>query len=306
MGFKTLPYPQNVETTLCVELVYTVLCIKSIEFYLRYSYCYLTCDNYIYILYFLIILSSDKMFFSCSSVPGYFSSRPPLSIFLLSLLGLAAALMMLGVFCHHKTDIQDDVLDWPRLLRGMSGLRYCLGNSSQQNTAGTGVVRASLGSVPVLMEGDISSTGRLDLTLLGLPSPHNITVSLQAEAGQVCLTVESSEPILLSHLKNESVGTSSCRTPDRQLRTWTAHKRQHLPHQWCQQPGEQQLQIKLGIMSGLETFLTQDQRDVMYSHLMTTSVIIILLCLLVVLWAGVRRDTRDSLTLLPTSDSEDM
>ena len=59
-------------------------------------------------------------------------------------------------------------------------------------------------------------------------------------------------------------------------------------------------------MPGLETLLTQDQRDVMYSHLMTTSVVIIILCLLMVLWAGVRRDTRDSLTLLPTSDSEDM
>ena len=156
-------------------------------------------------------------------------------------------------------------------------------------------------------EGDISSVGTLPLSLLGLTSPHNITVSLQAAAGQVCVTVETSQPSFLSHLKNESVGTSSCRAPDLQLRTWRAHQRQHLPHSWCQQPGEQQLEIKLGtIMPGLETLLTQDQRDVMYSHLMTTSVVIIILCLLMVLWAGVRRDTRDSLTLLPTSDSEDM
>ena len=250
--------------------------------------------------------------YSCSSVSVYFSSRPPLAIFLLSMLGLAVALMVLGVFCHHKTDLQDEVLDWPRLLREMSRLKYCLGNSSQLNTTVPGpVVAASLDNVPVVgegeEEGDISSVGTLPLSLLGLTSPHNITVSLQAAAGQVCVTVETSQPSFLSHLKNESVGTSSCRAPDLQLRTWRAHQRQHLPHSWCQQPGEQQLEIKLGtIMPGLETLLTQDQRDVMYSHLMTTSVVIIILCLLMVLWAGVRRDTRDSLTLLPTSDSEDM
>ena len=166
----------------------------------------------------------------------------------------------------------------------------------------------SLDNVPVVGEADISSVGSLELSMLGLAAnPHNITVSLQAGAGQVCLTVETSQPSLLSHLKNESVGSSSCQAPMPGVRSWTAHQRQHLPHNWCQQPGEQELEIKLGsLMPGLETFLNQDQRDVMYSHLMTTSVIIIILCLLLVLWAGVRRDTRDSLTLLPTSDSEDM
>ena len=251
------------------------------------------------------------MMFSCSAVSGYFSSRPPLSIFLFSMLGLAVALMLLGVFCHHKTDLQDEVLDWPHLLREMSQLKYCLGNSSQQTSTvpGPGLVRASLDNVPVAGEGegDISSVGSLALTLLGLSSPHNITVRLQAGGGQVCVTVETSQPSLLSHLKNESVGVSSCQAPELQVRSWTAHQRQHLPHTWCQQPGEQQLEIKLGsIMPGLETFLTQDQRDVMFSHLMTTSVIIIILCMLMVVWAGVRRDARDSLTLLPTSDSEDM
>ena len=224
------------------------------------------------------------------------------------MVSLAAALMVLAVFSHNKTDIQDEVLDWPRLVREMSQLKYCLGNSSQQNTTGPGpVVRASLDNVPVGGEGDISSVGSLALTLLGLTSPHNITVSLQAGGGQVCVTVETSEPSLLSHLKNESVGTSSCPAPGLKVRSWTAHRREHLPHSWCQHPGQQELEIKLGsIMPGLETYLTQDQRDVMFSHLMTTSVIIIILCLLMVLWAGVRRDTRDSLTLLPTSDSEDM
>ena len=210
--------------------------------------------------------------FSCSSVPGYFSSRPPLSIFLLSLLGLAVALLGLAGLCHHKTDLEDEVLDWPRLLTVMSQLRYCLGNSSQQSSAGSGRVEASLESVPVLGEGDISSVGSLALSLLGLASPHNITLSLQAAAGQVCVTVETSQSSFLSHLKNESVGTSSCRAPDLQLRTWRAHQRQHLPHSWCQQPGEQQLEIKLGtIMPGLETLLTQNQRDVMYYHLTATA-----------------------------------
>ena len=250
--------------------------------------------------------------FSCRSVPGYFSSRPPLTIFLVSLLALAVALMVLAGLCNHKEDIPDEVLDWPRLLREMSRLKYCLGNSSQQGPV-VGLVGASLESVPVVGEGgeggegDISSVGSLALSLLGLPSPHNITVRLQAAAGQVCVRVETREPGLLAHLQNETVGTSSCgSSPGTQLRTWTAHRRQHLPHQWCQQPGEQELEIRLGTMPGLETFLRQDQRDLMYSHLITTSLIILLLCLLVVLWAGVRRDTRDSLTLLPTSDSEDM
>ena len=66
------------------------------------------------------------------------------------MVSLAVALMVLGVFCHNKTDIQDEVLDWPRLVREMSQLKYCLGNSSQLNPTKPGSVeRASLDNVPV-------------------------------------------------------------------------------------------------------------------------------------------------------------
>ena len=250
--------------------------------------------------------SRHIMVFSCSAVSGYFSSRPPVTIFLVSLLTLSVALLVLAGYSHYKTDLEDEVLDWARLLREMSQLKFCLGNSSWPAESSPGsVVTASLDGVPVSGEEDFSSTGVLPLSLLGLLSPHNVSVSLQVKAGQACVMVEAAELHLVSHLRNETVGSSSCWDNKRELRRWTAHRRQHLPHNWCQQPGEP-TDIHFGTVAGLETFLTQDQRDVMYYHLTATSLILMVLCLLVVLWAGIRRDPRQSLTLLPTSDSEDM
>ena len=245
--------------------------------------------------------------FSCRAVSAYFSSRPPVTIFTFSLLSLSLALMVLAGYCHYNTDLKDEVLDWPRLLQEMSELKYCLGNSSQLvETSTEAVETASLDRVPVLGDRDVSSGGTVPLSVLGFTSPGNLTVSLQMAGGLACVRVEAAELQLVSHLRNESVGQSGCWDSERKVRRWTAHKRRHLPSNWCAQSGEEQVEIRLGSKPGLETFLTQDQRDVMYYHLITTAILLLVCCLLVVVWAGVRRDTRARLTLLPTSDSEDM
>ena len=247
------------------------------------------------------------MGFSCSAVSGYFSSRPPVSIFIFSMLALSVSLLGLAAYCHYKSDLQAEVLDWSRLLREMSELRHCLGNSSQTETSLATVETASLGGVPVLGEvEDISSVGTLSLSLLGLTSTHNVTVWLQVRAGQACLQV-GAEAGLLRHLRNESQGVTPCWEGEGKPRTWTAHRPRHLPQNWCSLPGQTKVQLHFGSMPGLETFLTQDQRDVMYYHLVTTSILLMLVCVVVVVWAGLRRETTDRMTLLPTSsDSEDM
>ena len=60
----------------------------------------------------------------------------------------------------------------------------------------------------------------------------------------------------------------------------------------------------------METFLTQQERNVMYSHLMVTSLLLVLACAGVLVWAAVAvtRDTARDMTLLPSeadSDRED-
>ena len=245
------------------------------------------------------------MGFSCSAVSGYFSSRPPVSIFIFSMLSLSLALLGLAGYCHYRPDLQAEVLDWSRLLQEMSELSYCLGNSSQSQVIAAPEMTASLAGVPVLGEGDFTSGGTLPLSLLGLDSPHNVTISLQVRAGQACVRVQA-ETDLLSHLRNESLGETPCWQEESQLSTWTAHRPRHLPHNWCDLPGHSQARIKFGSIPGLETFLSQEQRDVIYYHLVTTSLLLIVVCVVLVVWAGLRRDTTDSLTLLPTSDSEDM
>ena len=67
----------------------------------------------------------------CRSLLSYFYSKPPLSIFLMSLLMLSATSLILALYCHHNTDLLNmDILDWNSLLSKMPDFKYCLQNSS--------------------------------------------------------------------------------------------------------------------------------------------------------------------------------
>ena len=125
------------------------------------------------------------MGFSCSAVSGYFSSRPPVSIFIFSMLALSVSLLGLAAYCHYKSDLQAEVLDWSRLLREMSELRHCLGNSSQTETSLATVETASLGGVPVL--GEVEERGGKDVGNAGFEGTRSCERSYVVRVRSVVL-----------------------------------------------------------------------------------------------------------------------
>ena len=263
----------------------------------------------------------------CRAVASYFYSRPPLAIFLASVLTMAVTTLGLALYCHYNTDLLNvDVLDWSKLTAEMSKLKYCLQANITMTRFNTTESLASATQANLPLEAGlgaeagsrlVSSVGNLSLALLGLGavSQDNITVRLQhpATLGQgaaACVRVEARQPGLVTSLRNGSVGQAACLDTGHVSRVWTAHSARHVPHTWCSKPGQQVFQIKFGQVEGMETFLTQQERNVMYSHLMVTSLLLVLACAGVLVWAAVAvtRDTARDMTLLPSeadSDRED-
>ena len=149
------------------------------------------------------------------------------------------------------------------------------------------------------------------MSLLGLGhiSQDNITVQVQHGSVSSCIRVLSGDGDMVTHLKNDSIGQSTCPDTISVSHMWSAHTAKHLPHTWCSRPGQTMFEMNIGHMPGLETYLTQDQRDNMYTHLMVTSLVLFLVCVAMLTWAWVHvsRDQTRDMTLLPgDSDQEDM
>lgn len=257
---------------------------------------------------------------SCGHVASYFYARPPLAIFLISLLVLAVTTLSLGFYCHYNTSLTNvDILDWNRLIVGMSKLKYCLhSNITEYVDSNRSVFSASLDKIPfdsdLEMKDSATCVGNISLSLLGLGyiSQDNITVRIQSGSKAACVQVESEHSIFVENLKNESVGQSdTCQASSGHVtHVWTAHTAAHLPHTWCSRPGQTIFEMELGPIEGMETFLTQEERNVMYDHLVVTSLFLVLACVIMVTWAwfSVTRDRTRDMTLLPRdseSDQED-
>ena len=73
---------------------------------------------------FLVYLSL-VMFYQ--NLCSFFYSKPPLCVFLLSLLSFSIITFSLSIYVQHNDRVANiDVLDWNRLLLEMSELKYCL------------------------------------------------------------------------------------------------------------------------------------------------------------------------------------
>lgn len=64
------------------------------------------------------------MLFSFHSMSSYLHSRPPFSLFVLSLVSLSLTSFALALYCHTSTSLPNtDVLDWHKLLSQLSRLK---------------------------------------------------------------------------------------------------------------------------------------------------------------------------------------
>ena len=257
------------------------------------------------------------------SLASYFYSRPPLAIFLASLLTLSMTTLSLGIYCHYNTSLLNvDVLNWHKLMTEMSKLKYCLHSNSTMDINSTSEYCATQGNVQIqtgigsyVMEANnpsstISWVGNISLSLLGLGyiSQENITVLVQKErlSTEACIRVESQTAGFVENLRNESIGQSTCLDTGHVTHMWTAHSAKHLPHTWCSKPGQHVFDMKFGDTEGLETYLTQEDRNLMYQHLLITSLFLVLVCVGVITWAwvSITRDQTRDMTLLPSTDSD--
>ena len=270
----------------------------------------------------------------CRAVASYFYSRPPLAIFLASLLSLSVTTLGLGLYTHYDTNLLNlDVLNWSKLTSEMSKLKYCLHtelNITKDNL--TSPFTATQANIPIVTDLSkvdkspvMTSAGNVSLDMLGLGylGQENITVILQTETNSeaACVRVEAEEAGLVASLHNETVGQSTCLATGHVYRVWTAHVAKHVPHTWCSRQGQREFSVKLGtvpgelsqyyelchdvMISGMETFLTQSERNTMWRHLLVTSLVLVLATASVILWAAlvVSRDRARDMTLLPSEVS---
>lgn len=254
------------------------------------------------------------------AVASYFYARPPLAIFLASLLSLSLTTLGLGLYTHYDTNLLNlDVLNWSKLTSEMSKLKYCLhtelnitkDNLTSLNTA----TQANIPIVTDLRRVDksplVSGVGNVSLDMLGLGylGQENITVILLTEAGAkvACVRVEAEDAGLVKSLQNETVGQATCLETGHEFKVWTAHVAKHVPHTWCSRQGQMEFSVKLGTVQGMETYLTQSERNTMWRHLLVSSLILVLATASVILWVAtvVSRDRARDMTLLPSEADSD-
>ena len=68
------------------------------------------------------------------------------------------------------------------------------------------------------------------------------------------------------------MGQSRCDETDNESRVFTAHSARHVSHVWCS--GHDQTVFSVDthpVPAGLETFLDQEQRDVVFRHLVSST-----------------------------------
>ena len=89
------------------------------------------------------------MFLSFHSLSSFLSSRPPLAMFILSLLALSVTTLSLAIYCRSSPDLHNvDVLDWNKLFTEMSNIKFCLKTNSSSNSSSSPYF-ATMGKVPL-------------------------------------------------------------------------------------------------------------------------------------------------------------
>jgi len=271
------------------------------------------------------------MFLSYHSLSSFLCTRPPLAMFILSLLLLSVTTISLALYCRSSPNLHNvDVLDWNKLFTEMSDIKFCLKNSTAVpivGTSNTTTYAATIGQVEIesnlvafLPRGSqyFSGVGSIPLTHLGLghTSEESVLVKLQQERGQVtvCVRVESEQMELIEHLRNETVGSDACIDSARDTLEFVAHSDKHLPHGWCKEEEGTAFQWDFAGREDLATFLSQEEREVLYVHLLATSAVLASAVVCMLVWAAARgaaagsrrgEDRRGDMMLLPSEGGEE-
>lgn len=253
-------------------------------------------------------------------------------MFILSLLVLSVTTLSLALYCRSSPNLHNvDVLDWNKLFTEMSDIKFCLKTNStitpNSTISNTTTYTATMAKVPIetnlvaFLPRDseyFSGEGSIPLTHLGLghTSEESVMVKLQQERGKVtvCVRVESEKMELIEHLRNDTIGNDACIDNARDTKEFTAHSDKHLPHSWCKKDEDSIFQWDFQGRDDWATFLTQEEREVLYVHLLATSAVLASAVVCMLVWAaakgaaaGSRRvgDRRGDMQLLPSEGLED-
>lgn len=275
------------------------------------------------------------MFLSFHSLSSFLCSRPPLALFILSLFALTVTTFSLALYCRSSSNLKNvDVLDWNKLFTEMTDLKFCLKkNVSETDTSeifndANVTYIATMANVPIntnlvafLSKEDayFSGEGIVPLNHIGLGHQigDSVRVKIQQEKGQIkaCVRVETVQMELIDHLRNSTIGNdNACIDNTWVTKNFTVHSKKHLPHYWCQEREDIIFRWDFKGREDWTTFLTMEEREVLYVHLLATTAVLgsIIFCLLV--WAaakgtvaGARRagDMRGDMQLLSSDGVDD-
>jgi len=213
----------------------------------------------------------------------------------------------------------------------MSAIKFCLKTNStikHNNSTSNITFTATMANVPLdsnlvaYLPKDseyFSGEGNIPLTHLGLghtSDEESVIVKLQQERGKVtvCVRVESGKAELIEHLRNDTIGNDACIDSARDTKQFTAHSDKHLPQSWCKEDEGSIFQWDFKGRDDWATFLTQEEREVLYVHLLATSAVLASAVVCMLVWAAARGaaagnrrvgDRRGDMQLLPSEQEDD-
>jgi len=238
---------------------------------------------------------------------SFFYSKPPLCVFLLSLLSFSIITFSLSIYVQHNDRVANiDVLDWNRLLLEMSELKYCLCRDkchcqesvhlNEGAMLGTRVRRdlnqasvnnkssAALASIPIktrlldqlkIKEETFRGTGVVPLDHFGLGHDPTakvaVTIHQQKQfQDKLCVVVEGDKKHLEA-IVNSSATSEGCPGGASLGGTTTlcVHSASHLPHAWCQ--NGTRFEIDYDEQEEWVTHLSAQERAIVHIHLMATA-----------------------------------
>jgi len=224
---------------------------------------------------------------SLPSISSSLSSRPPLALFLLSLLLLAVTCLSLALYVSTSDLPNPDVLDWARLLGEMAELRFCMSNttapSSASNSSLASVALASV-SLAAPLAAAFRGRGAVPLDHMGLGHTGQqveVTIAQVGATSEVCLEVRGA-PEVLHHL---ATNTSGCGVEGAVLE-YTAHTSAHLSSSWCSQGSPFTFSPAEGAVA--PELLSAEERGVAAEHLLLTAGTLLLLGVVLACTAGGR------------------
>lgn len=259
------------------------------------------------------------------NVKSFFYSKPPLVVFLISILSFSVTMLCLALYIQNNPSVKNtDVLDWNRLVQELGELKFCLCPKEEdcvcQKSIHTEVVvgrkRRELGEnlnqvdlnnstkifvtekLPIktrlLDQLSLNTTFRgvavvpLDHFGLGHDSSATVKVTLQQEQDSqdmVCVTVEGDQEHVQG-LLNDTVGSAQCSSPQAASHSLCVHSSSHIPHSWCE--NGVRFDMDFAELPQYITYLTPQDRSLVHLHLMSTSAFLAALFLVFMGVAAVR------------------